>query len=159
MRPQEFSDNEEEVEESLAPLPDEGDAGEGDEEAEQDEAAGVTTIQPEPDPAEATATQEDIISKPPSPGPQLSMNLENSSELSIGRPDDTLDASLNPLDVDMGVGVALTEKDGIDLDISALGPDGLPLEGSHDLSQIEQSDALMGGPMMEDESEDPFVGQ
>lgn len=158
--PQEFSDNEDEVEESLAPLPDEAEVGEGDEEMDQDETISVVPPASQPDlTEEVAATQDDLASKPPSPSPQpqLSMSLQTSSELSIDHPGDTLDASLNPLDVDMDVGVVgLGEKDGIELDISSLGPDGLQLESAHDLSQLEGADVLIGGSMM-DHSGDPFA--
>jgi hypothetical protein len=129
---------------------------------DQDEAEAVSVVPPasQPDVTDAIAIQDEISSKPPSPLPQLSMSLQTSSELSIDRPGDTLDASLNPLDTDMAdidVGVALGDKDGIvELDMSGLGPDGLGLESSHDLSQMEESDALIGGPLMP-ETDDPFA--
>jgi len=160
--PQQFSDNEDEVEESLAPLPDEAEVGEGDEEMDQDEGEAVSVVPPasQLNVIDMTAIQDEVSSKPPSPQPQLSMTLQTSSELSIDLPGDTLDASLNPLDTDMSsidVGVALGDKDGIvELDMSGLGPDGLGLEGSHDLSQMEETDVLIGGPMMP-ETDDLFA--
>jgi hypothetical protein len=129
---------------------------------DQDEVEPVSVIPPEPQPdaVDATAIQDEVLSKPPSPQPQLSMTLQTSSELSIDLPGNTLDASLDPLDADMSgiVGVALGDKDGIvELDMSSLGPDGLGLEGTHDLSQMEETDLLIGGPMMP-ETSDPFAG-
>jgi hypothetical protein len=129
---------------------------------DQDEAEAVSVVHPasQPDVTDVTAIQDEISSKPPSPLPQLSMSLQTPSELSIDRPGDTLDASLNPLDTDMAdidVGIALGDKDGIvELDMSGLGPDGLGLESSHDLSQMEEADALIGGPLMP-ETDDPFA--
>lgn len=129
---------------------------------DQDEAELVSVIPPasQPDVTDTTTIQDEISSKPPSPQPQLSMSLQTSSELNIDRPGDTLDASLNPLDTDMAdldVGVALGDKDGIvALDMSGLGPDGLGLESSHDLSQMEETDVLIGGPMMP-QTDDPFA--
>jgi hypothetical protein len=129
---------------------------------DQDEIEAVSIIPPtsQPDVTDATAIQDEILSKPPSPQPLLSMSLQTSSELSIDRPGDTLDASLNPLDTDMAdidVGVALRDKDDIvELDMSALGPDGLGLESSHDLSQMDEADVLIGGPMMS-QTDDPFA--
>jgi hypothetical protein len=43
------------------------------------------------------------------------------------------------------------------MDISTLAPDGLGLEGSHDLTQLDEADALLGGPLQMDESDDPFA--
>ncbi|RDB29078.1 hypothetical protein Hypma_015737 [Hypsizygus marmoreus] len=155
---QQFSDDEGEVDEPLAPLPDEPEVVEGDEEMEQDETQPETV--PLEDVTDLTATQEDgTPSKPPSPQPQLSISLQSSSELSIDQPSDTLDASLKPLDETIDVGIDLGEKenpaDGMELDISGLGPDGLGLESSHDLSQMDSADALVGGQAM-DQSADPF---
>lgn len=163
---QEFSDNEDEVEESLAPLPYEAEAGEGDEEMDQDEAETISVVPQasQPDATDITTIQDEALSKPPSPQPQLSMSLQTSSQLDL--PLGTLDASLNPLDTDMAdladladidVGVGLVEKDGlVELDMTGLGPDGLGLENSHDLSQLEDTDILIGGPMMSPD-DDPFA--
>lgn len=129
---------------------------------DQDEIEPISVVPPEtqPDAVDATAIQDEVSSKPPSPQPQLSMSLQTSSELSIDLPGNTLDASLDLLDTDMSgidVGVALGDKVGIvELDMSSLGPDGLGLEGTHDLSQMEETDLLIGGPMMP-ETSDPFA--
>jgi hypothetical protein len=130
---------------------------------DQDEAEVVSVIPPisQPDVTDLTAIQDEVSSKPPSPQPQLSMSLQTSSELNIDRPGDALDASLNPLDTidmaDIDVGVALRDKDDIvELDMTGLGPDGLGLESSHDLSQMEETDVLIGGPMMP-QTDDPFA--
>ncbi|TFK36902.1 hypothetical protein BDQ12DRAFT_686062 [Crucibulum laeve] len=157
---QQFSDDEGEVDEPLAPLPDEPEVIDGDDEMEQDDPP--TAIQPEStqmtDPIETNITQDDLASKPSSPKPQLSMSLQPSM-LAGAEESDALDASLKPLDTDMD-GVDAAKKDGsgdgIELDISALGPDGLGLESSHDLSQLDGPDALIGGAMM-DQSTDPFA--
>lgn len=42
------------------------------------------------------------------------------------------------------------------LDMSSLGPDGVPFESSHDLAQLQATDAMLGGEAM-DVSEDPFA--
>lgn len=166
---QQFSDDEGEVDEPLAPLPDEPEVVEGDEDMDQDEA--VSTVVPEATQAdtvdvgvvatqEVQETQEELPSKPPSPQPQLTMSLQPSSDLSVDPVGDTLDASLNPIEtdivVDVDVGEKLNTEDGIELDMTGLGPDGLGLEASHDLSQMEAADALIGGAMM-DQSGDPFA--
>ncbi|KAG5647551.1 hypothetical protein DXG03_008904 [Asterophora parasitica] len=158
---QQFSDDEGEVDEPLVPLPDEPEVVEGDEEIDQDEAAPENTVESTPLPETLPeisdlATTEADISKPPSP--KLSISLQNTSGLSVVQAEDALDASLKPLDESMDVGLDLTVKatDGIELDISTLGPDGLGLEASHDLSQMQGPDALIGGQAM-DQSIDPFA--
>jgi len=154
---QQFSDDEGE-DEPLAPLPDEPEVVDGDEEMDQDEALPETVAEAAPltDITDLTATQDDLQSKPPSPKPLLSI----SSELIEEQSGDGLDASLKPLDGVMDVGINLGEKetlgDSIELDMAGLGPDGLGLENSHDLSQMEGADALIGGHVM-DESTDPFA--
>lgn len=45
--------------------------------------------------------------------------------------------------------------EGLDLDLSGLGPDGEAFESAHDLSQMEPNDIILGGNMMDD-SMDPF---
>jgi len=79
----------------------------------------------------------------------------------IGTLDDTLKAIEGETAAEMELGNGLVDQDTLDtmdLSMAALGPDGLPLESSHDLTQMEgPTDAIMGGPMM-DSSEDPFVG-
>jgi len=77
-----------------------------------------------------------------------------------------LDAALKPLDTGMDsiVNVAgQIHPEGVnvnlDIDMSTIGPDGLPIESStHELVQVETEDALLGGPMM-DNSLDPFAEQ
>jgi mediator of RNA polymerase II transcription subunit 7 len=132
---------------------------------DQDEAEAISVVPPasQPDATDVTTIQDEISSKPPSPQPQLSMSLQTSSQLDIDLSLDTLDASLDPLDTDMAhmanidVGVTLGEKDGlVELDMTGLGPDGLGLESSHDLSQMDDADILVGGAMMP-QTDDPFA--
>lgn len=162
---QQFSDDEGEVDEPLAPLPDDPEVVEGDEDMDQDEpivAAGpeIATM----DVAESAIPKEsqDPPSKPSSPKPQpLSMSLHPTSETPVEDPGDVLDASLKPLDNTMDGVVDLGEKlneDVTELDISSLGPDGTGFESAHDLSQMEGPDALLGGQLM-DQTADPFAEQ
>ena len=79
------------------------------------------------------------------------MTLQSSSNMDDT---DTLDASLKA-----GLPEGTEEKmnEGVmQLDTSALGPDGIALEAAHSLVQLDPSDALMGGPLL-DETVDPFV--
>lgn len=105
-------------------------------------------------------------SKMPSPKPQLMMP-ESTSELDVvGDPTDGLDnvdtgLQLDTTMEDVGDLDDLEKKDdggteGLELDISDLGPDGLQLEGAHDLSQLDGPDGLIGGSLMDD-SGDPFA--
>ncbi|KAG6832523.1 hypothetical protein H0H92_000152 [Tricholoma furcatifolium] len=146
---QQFSDDEGEVDEPLAPLPDEPEVIDGDEE---DEALPENVVE-ETQATEIIDATQDEESKPPSPKPQLSMSLQDNSEL------DALDTSLKPMDEDLGVTLGMNDQsisgDGMELDMSGLGPDGLGLEDSHDLSQLGGVDVLVGGQTM-DASADPF---
>jgi hypothetical protein len=145
---QQFSDDEGEVDEPLAPLPDEPEVVDGDEDLEQDETrndAGQAK-----DLADMDTNLDDPPSKVPSPKPQLMM-IQSSVDDETQDPIE-LDSSLKPIDSDKeGPGV-----EGLELDISGLGPDGLQLENAHDLSQLDGPDGLIGGPLMED-SIDPFA--
>jgi len=155
---QQFSDDEGEVDEPLVPLPDEPEVVDGDED-EQDEARNDAIEAPQvKDLPDMDTNQDDPPSKMPSPKPQL-MILESSNDDDNQSTTEVLDASLKPLEGGLG-DVDDNGKEGIpedlELDISALGPDGLQLESSHDLSQLDGPDGLIGGPLM-DESGDPFV--
>ncbi|KAJ6541875.1 hypothetical protein B0H19DRAFT_327636 [Mycena capillaripes] len=155
---QHFSDDEGEADEPLAPLPEDGEVVEveGDEEDQDDTAAAAA---PPPDTTEAPPAEEELPSKPSSPKPQLSMGLQPSEDL-MDDPEtnDALDQTLTAMEtnMDQGVGVGLDTDEGL-MDISSLAPDGLGLEASHDLTQMDEADALLGGPLQMDESDDPFA--
>ncbi|KAJ7805165.1 hypothetical protein B0H14DRAFT_3091639 [Mycena olivaceomarginata] len=142
---QHFSDDEGEADEPLAPLPDEVEVVEGDEE-DQDE---VAVVAPVPDTTEAPAPEEEPPSKPPSPKPQLSMGLQPPEDLDDPESNSALDESLKTMEANMDQGGSWTYR--------RLQPDGLGLEGSHDLTQLDEADALLGGPLQMDESDDPFA--
>ncbi|KAJ3514395.1 hypothetical protein NLJ89_g2404 [Agrocybe chaxingu] len=154
---QQFSDDEGEVDEPLAPLPDEPEVVEGDDDLEQDEPKNEAT-QVVKD-LDMDTAQDEPPSKVPSPKPQL-MIMQSGSELETHSHTQGLDASLNLLDTAMDVGdeegKKAGEDNGLELDISGLGPDGLQLEGAHDLSQLDGPDGLMGGSLM-DGTTDPFA--
>ncbi|KDQ63353.1 hypothetical protein JAAARDRAFT_53577 [Jaapia argillacea MUCL 33604] len=181
---QQFSDDEDEVDAPLAPLPDEPEVVEGDDDVDQDEATQPATVSAPADLPDSVPERE-ATSKPPTPKPEpIPLSLE-ATNLASTIPTDDLDDSLKPLDtgltaskVDVGddeddVGSMndtgdLTMDDldmtslptgGVEdgeLDMSQLPPDGTAFEGVQDLSQMEEEDGLLGGPMM-DQSEDPFV--
>ncbi|KAF7436602.1 hypothetical protein PC9H_003435 [Pleurotus ostreatus] len=142
---QQFSDDEGGMDEPLAPLPDEPEAVEGDDEEQDENVAATREVSTAPPPKESEPP-----SKLPSPKPQLTVALQP-SEGPIEEAADDLDASLKPMDVSLDGLV----PDGMELDMSGLGPDGLGLEANGDLSQMEDADVLLGGPIM-DQTEDPF---
>lgn len=117
-------------------------------------AAAKTTIEGTP------AIIDEPPSKPASPKPQLKMTLPSADDGVNGDAETVgLDASLKPMvdtslhDMDEKNTVVVPDV-GADLDMSALGPDGLGLEGTG-LSQMDVSDGLVGGPLL-DQTDDPF---
>uniref|UniRef100_A0A0W0FG94 Uncharacterized protein n=1 Tax=Moniliophthora roreri TaxID=221103 RepID=A0A0W0FG94_MONRR len=162
----EFNDDEGGVDEPLAPLPDEPEVvdvedeeqEEKDNTAEQAEEVATQQTQPTEPPSRAEPEQDDVdVSKPPSPKPQLTMS--SSVDDNMNNDNDTLvDSSLKPPvdDMEGDLDPKMTGEEGMELNIAGLGPDGLPLEGQHDLSQMDAADTLLGGPMM-DTTMDPFT--
>ncbi|KAF8913052.1 hypothetical protein CPB84DRAFT_1742451 [Gymnopilus junonius] len=155
---QQFSDDEGEVDEPLAPLPDEPELVEGDDDLEQEEPRNDNAQVKDLEGADMDANQDEPPSKVPSPKPQLMM--QSSTEDESRDQSEGLDASLKPIEGTMTIDVGDEHEKGVDvegleLDISGLGPDGLQLEGAHDLSQLDGPDALIGGPLMDD-TVDPF---
>jgi len=145
---QHFSDDEGDVDEPLAPLPDEPEVG--DEDLEQDEPRVTDAAQN----TDMELNVDDPPSKLSSPKPQLRIMPSSLSGLETRDGVDGLDASLK-LDADMDDDEDQKKVDDLELDISGLGPDGLQLESAHDLSQLDGPDGLMGGSLMDD-SVDPF---
>ena len=96
-------------------------------------------------------------SKPASPKPHpLSVSFQPPSPTPA--PDDGLDDALKPIEDDIS-GVVPEISADMDLDISGLGPDGEAFEGAGDLSQLQASDSLLGGPLLDDTmDDDPFSG-
>ncbi|KAI5124181.1 hypothetical protein M0805_000986 [Coniferiporia weirii] len=174
---QNFSDEEEEPELGpLAPLPDfDPEGNDGDDDMEQDDPAA--SIAPDvasravSEPAAAPQESEEATPALSKPHP-LSMSLVPDSPTPAPELDETsLDAGLKPLDSQLDESSAL--DDGVagtslqvlpelsgdigvgDLDMSQLGPDGTQFEGTGDLTQLQGTDALLGGEVM-DGSTDPF---
>jgi len=174
---QQFSDDEEETDQPLAPLPDEPEVVDVDEEIDQDETGTPQLVETAPvsrAESEAVVLKEEV--KPASPKP-------HPLSVSFGPPpveEDELDALLQPtvLEVtdsggvsdlagDLDVGdMSVDPLEGIDvgdigadlsLDMSTIGPDGEPFEGAEDISQMQATDALLGGPLMDDTLDDPFA--
>lgn len=160
---QQFSDDEEGADEPLAPLPDEPEVIEGDEDMDQDEPAASVPPETEPPTLNATETnsvlQSEPQTKPPSPTPPaLSLHQGGHSLTSI-EGTDMLDASLSVLggsiNVDVGVSGDANSADVGDLDMGPLGPDGPAFGNVENLDQITADNALMGNALMEGDG-DPF---
>ncbi|KAG2159646.1 uncharacterized protein EDB93DRAFT_4882 [Suillus bovinus] len=159
---QQFSDDEGEVDEPLAPLPDEPEVVEGDEEMDQDEP--VASVAPDAEvpvvDTETNSVNQEIPSepqtKPSSPSPPALSLHATEPILVTEEVADMLDESLKSLDgnvdIEIGVHENVNPEDVGDLDMTVLGP---AFEGVHDLSQLEDGDALLDGPLM-DHTIDPF---
>ena len=55
---------------------------------------------------------------------------------------------VDDFDADMGGDMSL--------DMTGIGPDGEQFEGAQDMSQLQPTDALLGGPLMDEAMGDPF---
>ncbi|KZT30743.1 hypothetical protein NEOLEDRAFT_1174128 [Neolentinus lepideus HHB14362 ss-1] len=160
---QQFSDEESEVDAPLAPLPDEPEVVEGDEEGEQEDAAPAPSVAPEAPPAEATET-----AAPQGPvagqSPKVEANILSLEPATAPAEDanDALDDSLKPLDSNIDTSVDMSDAMNAEnmegLDLSQLPPDGTSFEDAQDLTQLQEADVLLGGSMM-DQSDDPFSEQ
>ena len=64
-----------------------------------------------------------------------------------------------PLDggVDVGDMGDMGGDEGMNLDMRGIGPDGEQFEGADDLSQLQATDPLLGGPLMDQNMDDPFA--
>ncbi|KAI0827400.1 hypothetical protein BC628DRAFT_1338374 [Trametes gibbosa] len=155
-RKQQFSDDEGEVDQPLAPIQlEEIEVVDGDDDMDQDEAAGSTA--PDMTPGllsrevsePAPAIREEVDSNKPSPKPHpLSISFQPPTPTPV-TDDDVLDESLRPQEGDLGGDISL--------DMGDMGPDGEAFESAGDLSQLQQTDALLGGPLMDQSMEDPFA--
>ncbi|KAN0134266.1 hypothetical protein V8E53_007764 [Lactarius tabidus] len=156
---QQFSDDEGDVNEPLAPLPDEPEVVEGDEDVEQEDAS--QSIQPEPvsrDMSEPMIPKDELPSKVSSPKPHpLSISFQ--PPLVPEQVGDGLDNPLQGLGDDLtdqvDVGDTLGTADLVDLDLSQLGPDGTGFEATGDLTEmVPGDDLLVGGDILD---ADPFA--
>lgn len=159
-----FSDDEEEADEPLAPLPDEPEVVEGDEDMDQDEPVASAAPDATHDATETNFVNQEVPSepqtKPSSPTPPALSLQPTEPILTVDEGADILDASFKALDAGITVGVDVHEDANQEevggLDISVLGPDGTPYEGVHDLVQLDGANGLLGGSLMDDAG-DPFA--
>lgn len=100
--------------------------------------------------------QQTLVPHKPHP---LSVSLAPPSPTLAIDADNGLDAELNSLDPgpipSLEDPSILNPEEIVTLDMSALGPDGTQFEGTHDLTQLQAADVLLGGEAV-DESIDPF---
>ncbi|KAH9927966.1 uncharacterized protein BXZ73DRAFT_78418 [Epithele typhae] len=173
---QQFSDDEGEADEPLAPIQPEDlvEVVDGDDEDADEGAGSQAPDAPTPgalsrdvsEPASAVGGNE--LSKPATPQPgahkphPLSVSFQPPTPPSM--PEEEVDEGLAeadaltarpPPDGDEGEDGGVDLGDGMSLDLGDVGPDGAGFEG--DLSQMQADDALLGGPMLDDEMGDPFA--
>ena len=163
---QQFSDDEGDVNEPLAPLPDEPEVVEGDEDVEQEDpthSAPPETISR--DTSEPILPKE-LPSKVPSPKPHP-LSISFAPDLAPEQADDGLSGALQGLEEQLAAGQVDvadplgTGTDLVDLDLSQLGPDGTAFGAAADLAQLQSADGILGGDMVLDTSisDDPFAIQ
>jgi len=163
-RVQQFSDDEGDVNEPLAPLPDEPEVVEGEDDVEQEDQA--PSVAPEPisrDVSEPILPKEELPSKVSSPKPHP-LSISFGPSIPSEQPDDDgLSGALQGLEDDLagavGVAEALGTADLVDLDLAQLGPDGTAFDGAGDLTQLQSADSILGGDIVLDAtmSDDPFA--
>lgn len=160
-----FSDDEEEADEPLAPLPDEPEVAEGDEDMDQDEPAPSVALDATHDATETNFVNQEALepqTKPSSPVPiPPALSLQQTEPiLAVDEGTDILDASFKALEAGINVDIDVHENANqevvVELDMSVLGPDGTPYEGVHGLGQLDGTNVLLGGPLMDDAG-DPFA--
>ena len=162
---QQFSDDEGDVNEPLAPLPDEPEVVEGEDEEDQ-----AQSVPPEPisrDVSEPILPKEELPSKVSSPKPHP-LSISFGPPLPSEQPDDDddggLSGALQGLEDDLAAGAvdvadALGATDLVDLGLAQLGPDGTAFDAAGDLTQLQSADGILGGEIVLDAtmSDDPFA--
>ncbi|KAI0717912.1 hypothetical protein C8T65DRAFT_804577 [Cerioporus squamosus] len=165
---QHFSDDEGEADQPLAPIQPEElvEVVEGDDEMDQDEAAGSNAADmtpvpmsrdvSEPAPSRPPGKDEDEgMSKPVSPKPHpLSISFKPPTPTPAPEDDSLEDALRLPQESVEDFGGDIGGD--MSLDMSGIGPDGEQFEGAQDMSQLQSTDPLLGGPLMDEDLGDPF---
>ena len=175
---QQFSDDEGDVNEPLAPLPDEPEVVEGDEDVEQEDPTHSAPTEPISRDTSEPILPKELPSKVSSPKPHP-LSISFAPDLAPEQADDGLSGALQGLEdelagqvqVPVGVGVGvdvdvadplpLGATDLVDLDLSQLGPDGTAFGDAGDLAQLQSADGILGGDIVLDASiaDDPFAMQ
>jgi hypothetical protein len=137
---------------------------EGDEDVEQEDP--THSAPPEAisrDLSEPMLPKEELPSKVSSPKPHP-LSISFAPDLAPEQADDDgLSGALQGLEDELAGQVVVTDPLGptdlVDLDLSQLGPDGTAFGAADDLTQLQSTDAILGGDMVLDTSipDDPFV--
>ena len=146
----------------MAPLPDEPEVAEGDDDVEPEDA--TQSVPPEPisrDVSEPILPKEELPSKVSSPKPHP-LSISFGPPLPSEQADDGLSGALQELEDDLaGAADSLGQTDLVDLGLSQLGPDGAAFEAAGDLTQLQSADSILGADIVLDAtmSDDPFTIQ
>ena len=146
----------------MAPLPDEPEVAEGDDDVEPEDA--TQSVPPEPisrDVSEPILPKEELPSKVSSPKPHP-LSISFGPPLPSEQADDGLSGALQELEDDLaGAADSLGQTDLVDLGLSQLGPDGAAFEAAGYLTQLQSADSILGADIVLDAtmSDDPFTIQ
>jgi len=149
----------------LAPLPDEPEVVEGDEDVEQEDPTHSAPTEPISRDTSEPILPKELPSKVSTPKPHP-LSISFAPDLAPEQADDGLSGALQGLEdelvgqVDVVAADPLGTTDLVDLDLSQLGPDGTAF-GASDLTQLQSTDSILGGDMVLDTSisDDPFSMQ
>jgi hypothetical protein len=164
---QQFSDDEGDVNEPLAPLPDEPEVVEGDEDVEQEDPTHSAPPETVSRDTSEPILPKELPSKVPSPKPHP-LSISFAPDLAPPeQADDGLTGALQGLEDELAAQVDVadalgtgTVTDLVDLDLSQLGSDGTAFGAAGDLTQqLQSADSILGGDMVLDTSisDDPFA--
>jgi len=144
---QQFSEDEEDVDQPLAPLQDVDDV----EVIEDEDEAATGTGSNSRAVSEPVVPPTETPSKAPSPKPHpLSVSFQPPSPPALAQ-ESTEDTP------ELGDGDNLIPDDIINIDMSQLGPDGEAFGDGSSLLQVQEDDAILGGGEIMDETGDPFA--
>ena len=149
----------------MAPLPDEPEVVEGDEDVEQEDPTHSAPTEPISRDMSEPILPKELPSKVSTPKPHP-LSISFAPDLAPEQADDGLSGALQGLEdelvgqVDVVVPDSLDTTGLVDLDLSQLGPDGTTFGDAGDLTQLQSADSILGvgGDMVLDTSisDDPF---
>jgi hypothetical protein len=157
---QQFSDDEGDVNEPLAPLPDEPEVIEDDNDVELEDM--MQCVPPEPilcDVSEPILPKEELPSKVSLPMPHP-LSISFGLPLLLKQEDNGLGGALQELEDDLAGAVDVADPLGqMDLGLSQLGLDGNAFEAAGDLTQLQSVDNILGTDIVQDATmlDNPFA--
>ena len=147
----------------MAPLPDEPEVVEGDEDVEQEDPTHSAPTEPISREMSEPIIPKELPSKVSSPKPHP-LSISFAPDLAPEQADDGLSGALQGLEDELAgqvdvVADPLGTTDLVDLDLSQLGPDGTTFGDGADLTQLQSADSILGTDMVLDTSisDDPFA--